>query len=127
MTLDDQCRKARTARGIGRSLEQRLDVRRDTQDQRVRIAAQLNETRPIKPPSKPFGLVGTKPEDREPPADGPERQHGRETRRAGRILATCGEQLMHPAADETAAQRFIKGGIAGCDPPVPGQQPPPGN
>lgn len=81
----------------------------------------------MKPPSKPFSLVGTKPEDREPPADGPERQHGRETRRAGRILATCGEQLMHPPAWQAAAQRFVERGMAGCDPPVPGQQLPTGN
>jgi hypothetical protein len=64
MAFDDQCRKAGAARGIGRGLEERLVVRCDTQNQRAWIAAQINEARPMEPPTNPFSLVGTKPEDR---------------------------------------------------------------
>ena len=71
MTFDDQRRKAGTARRIGGGLEQRLGIGRDSQDQRVRIAAQLDQARPMKPPSKPFGLVGPNPEDRRTPANRP--------------------------------------------------------
>ncbi len=81
----------------------------------------------MKPPPKPFRLVGTKPEDRETPTDRPLRHHGCETRRASRIVGARGEQLMHSPARETAAQRLVEGGTSGCDPPAPGQQLPPGN
>jgi hypothetical protein len=69
MAFDDQCRKAGTARGIGGGLEQSLGIGRDAQDQGARIAAQLDQAWPMEPPSKPFGFVCTKPEDRETPAN----------------------------------------------------------
>ena len=127
VAFDDKCRKTGAARRIGCGPEQRPGIGRDAQDQRVRIAAQLNETRPMEPPPKPFRLVGPEPEDRRTPADRSQRQHGCETRDGSRIVASFGEQLMHPSAPETAAQRLIEHGISGCDPPIAGQQFPTGN
>lgn len=67
--FNDQRRKTGATRGIGRGLEQRLGIGRDAQYQRVRIAAQLDKAWPMKPPAKPFGFVGSKPENGRSPAD----------------------------------------------------------
>ena len=127
MDLDDQCPKPRATGGIGGDPEQSLGIRRLSQHQRIGVAAQLDQARSMNRPSAPFRLIGAKPENGRPAANGPKREHGRETRCTRAIAEVRGIKLMHPSAGEPAAQCTIENRMSGGGPLVCGQQPASGN
>ena len=127
MGFDDQHPQTRAARRIRRDPEQGFDVGRLSQHQRIRIAAQLDESRRMDQAGTPLGLVCAEPEDWRAAANGAKRQHGGKARSARPVIGFGREQFMHPPARKAAAERCVECEVSGRDPIVAGQQPYPGN